>query len=94
MAKLLPKGVLYRDKQGFSIPIKNWLKDELRSLMENVLSYERIRKEGLFNPEYVDRLKTEHLNGVENHSHRLWALMVFEIWQDLYLRSNNYSATN
>jgi asparagine synthase (glutamine-hydrolysing) len=87
MSRILPKEVLYRDKQGFSIPIKNWLKNELRPLMEGVLSPERIKKEGFFNPSYIDMLKTEHLNGVENHSHRLWALMVFEIWQDLYLEN-------
>jgi len=40
----------------------------------------------LFNSEYVDRLKVEHLNGAENHGHRLWALTVFEIWRDLYLQ--------
>lgn len=85
MVRLLPRDILYRDKQGFSIPIKNWLMNELRPLMENALSSERIKREGLFNPPYIDRLKTEHLNGVENHSHRLWALMVFEIWRDLYL---------
>lgn len=85
MERLLPREILYRDKQGFSIPIKNWLMNELRPLMENALSPEKIKREGLFNHKYVDSLKAEHLNGVENHSHRLWALMVFEIWRDLYL---------
>lgn len=87
MSRILPKETLYRNKQGFSIPIKNWLKDELKPLMEEVLSSKRIKKEGFFNPDYVDRLKVEHLNGIENHSHRLWALMVFEIWQDVYLKN-------
>lgn len=86
MERILPKEILYRNKQGFSIPIKNWLKDELKPLMEDMLSPKRIRREGLFNPEYIDRLKAEHLSGVANHSHRLWSLMVFEIWQDLYLQ--------
>jgi asparagine synthase (glutamine-hydrolysing) len=86
MSRILPKEILYRDKQGFSIPIKNWLKNELKPLMEEVLSSIRVKREGFFNPGYIDRLKAEHLNGVENHSHRLWALMVFEIWQDLYLK--------
>jgi asparagine synthase (glutamine-hydrolysing) len=87
MSRILPREILYRDKQGFSIPIKNWLKNELRPLMEEALSPERVKKEGFFNPSYIDMIKTEHLNGVENHSHRLWALMVFEIWQDLYLKN-------
>jgi asparagine synthase (glutamine-hydrolysing) len=86
MSRILPKEILHRDKQGFSIPIKNWLRNELRPLMEDMLSPKRIKIEGFFNPDYIDRLKAEHLKGVENHSHRLWALMVFEIWQDLYLK--------
>ncbi len=86
MSRILPKEILHRDKQGFSIPIKNWLKDELKPLMGEVLSARKIKREGFFNPDYIDRLKAEHLKGVENHSHRLWALMVFGIWQDVYLK--------
>ena len=40
----------------------------------------------MFNTNYVEQLKKEHLSGKENHSHRLWSMMVFGIWQDLYLR--------
>lgn len=86
MSRILPQEILHRDKQGFSIPIKNWLRNELRPLMEDMLSSTRIKMEGFFNPDYIDRIKTEHLKGVANHSHRLWALMIFEIWQDLYLK--------
>jgi asparagine synthase (glutamine-hydrolysing) len=82
----LPPQILHRKKEGFSIPIKNWLRQELRPMMEEVLSEERIRAEGLFNPAYVRKLKTEHLDGVANHSHQLWPLMVFQIWRSIYLK--------
>ncbi len=86
MAKRLPQEVLTRGKEGFSIPIKNWLKDELRPMMDELLSPERVRREGLFNPAYVEKLKTQHVSGAANHSHQLWPLMVFQIWRDLYFR--------
>lgn len=84
MAHVLPKEVLYKKKQGFSIPIKNWLRAELKPLLLDLLSETRIRKRGYFNPEYVNQLVQEHLHGRENHSHQLWALMVFEMWHQRY----------
>jgi asparagine synthase (glutamine-hydrolysing) len=86
MERFLPHEILYRGKEGFSIPIKNWLKTDLKPLMMEVLSPENIKSEGFFNPEYVEQLKREHLNNVQNHSHRLWALMMFGIWYDIYIR--------
>ncbi len=89
MGDILPPQILNRGKEGFSIPIKNWLKTDLKSLMLEVLEPQKIKREGFFNANYVERLKKEHLSGKENHSHRLWSMMVFGIWQDLYLRGNS-----
>lgn len=87
MMDILPKEILNRGKEGFSIPMKNWLKDSLKPMMMDILSPERIEREGYFSPEYVEILKNEHLKGSENHSHRLWTLMVFEMWQDKFLKN-------
>ncbi|RKY77064.1 asparagine synthase (glutamine-hydrolyzing) [candidate division KSB1 bacterium] len=84
MGDLLPPQILKRGKQGFSIPIKNWIRQELRPMLLDVLSYEKLKRQGIFNADYVHRLINEHLQGVENHSHRLWALMVFELWDERY----------
>lgn len=85
MEGILPKEIIYRQKEGFSIPIKKWLREEFRGLMEDYLSEERIRKGGLFNYSEVKRIKEEHIKGIENHSHRLFALLLFEIWREKYL---------
>jgi asparagine synthase (glutamine-hydrolysing) len=76
----LPAGILNRPKQGFSIPLKHWLHGPLRPLMLDLLSAQTIRQRGYFNPETVAAWLSEHLGGYANHSHRLWALMVFELW--------------
>ncbi len=86
MEDLLPREILYRGKEGFSIPIKNWLKKELKPMMTDVLSAEKINREGFFDSQYVEKLKTEHIKGIKNHSHRLWALMVFGKWYELYMK--------
>ncbi len=83
--RMLPKEIVYREKQGFSIPIKNWLKNELKPLLYDFLSKENIEKIGFFNPREVERLKREHIEGKENHSHILWSLLLFHMWYEFYL---------
>ncbi|MGH7491754.1 MAG: asparagine synthase (glutamine-hydrolyzing) [bacterium] len=85
MKQVLPPAIIGRGKEGFSIPIKNWLKNELRSMMLEVLSPTALKRDGFFNADHVQGLINEHLQGVENHSHRLWAMMVFGIWRNQYL---------
>jgi asparagine synthase (glutamine-hydrolysing) len=82
MASRLPREILTRRKEGLSVPMKTWLRGELRPLLELVLSPDRIQEGGLFNVSFVERLKSEHLKGTANHSHRLWSLMIFEIWRE------------
>lgn len=80
----LPSEVQNRDKQGFSIPMKNWIKNELKPMMMDLLNPRRIAQQGYFESAYVTKLVEDHLKGIENHSHKLWALMVFQQWYDLY----------
>jgi asparagine synthase (glutamine-hydrolysing) len=86
-ADRIPRECIYRPKEGFSIPIKNWLCSELRPMMEELLDQRRITGEGLFQPQTVERLKREHLAGLANHSHLLWSLMVFQAWRKLWLEA-------
>jgi asparagine synthase (glutamine-hydrolysing) len=85
MERLLPKENIYRRKEGFSIPIKHWLRNELKDLMLGYLDEQRIQREGLFNYKPIKRMIDRHLAGNENYSHQLWALLVFEIWREQYL---------
>jgi asparagine synthase (glutamine-hydrolysing) len=86
MQGVLPQRILTRKKEGFSIPMKNWLRRELQPLMRSLLSAERISARGLFEPSEVRRLMDDHVAGRENHAHTLFPLMVFERWCDAHLR--------
>ncbi len=84
-ARYIPSDCVYRPKEGFSIPIKQWLSSQLLPLMEELLDSRKIRQEGLFQPAAIEKLKREHLSGYANHSHILWSLMVFQSWRVRWL---------
>jgi len=77
---LLPALVLEKPKEGFSIPMKHWLTTSLKPMMLDLLSKDSLQQHGYFNHQVVAKWMQEHLQGRVNHSHRLWALMVFEMW--------------
>lgn len=79
---MVPPAILARPKEGFSIPMKNWLRRELTPLMERLLAPDRIRAGGLLEAREVARLIGEHRAGRANHAHVLFSLMVFERWRE------------
>ena len=79
---LVPDHILDRKKEGFSIPMKQWLKRELKPLMERLLAPERLAARGLIEPAETRRLIDEHCAGRANHAHVLFSLMVFERWAE------------
>jgi asparagine synthase (glutamine-hydrolysing) len=84
-ANRVPAEILNKPKQGFSIPLKHWLREPLMPMMSDLLSPETVPARGYFEPQTVARWMQEHLDGRANHSHRLWALMVVELWQQRVL---------
>jgi len=84
MKDFLPKEVIERKKKGFGIPIAKWVKGPLRELFGDLLSYDKIKKEGLFNPGYVSSLLQEHLAIKKDNRKQLWTLLVWELWVDRY----------
>ena len=86
MKGILPDSILTRSKEGFSIPMKNWLRRELQPLMRELLSPERVKHRGLFEASEVSKLMDDHVAGRENHAHTLFPLMVFERWATEYIQ--------
>jgi asparagine synthase (glutamine-hydrolysing) len=84
---LLPPFVTRRGKKGFGVPVAEWLKGRLRPLARDLLSTERIRKAGLFNADYVQRLQDEHERGAANHRKLLWTLLMFELWHESFIET-------
>lgn len=84
-ARHIPARCVYRPKEGFSIPIKNWLGTQFRPLLDRYTSPKLLKSQGIFDDTVVSRLKGDHLSGKANHSHVLWSLIVFQAWQEKWL---------
>ncbi len=75
----LPESIIYRGKQGYSLPVKNWLREELKDYMIDLFKNSPIIKEN-FNNSYLSELVKEHLELKHNHNHILWALINLSLW--------------
>jgi asparagine synthase (glutamine-hydrolysing) len=87
IADSLPPFVTRRAKKGFGVPVAKWLKENLRPLARDLLSTERVRRAGVFNPKYVSQLQDEHERGVANHRKLLWTLLMFELWHESFIET-------
>lgn len=83
--RLLPPAIINRKKQGFPIPIEQWLRKEASGMMQDLLSEATIRRRGYFDPQYVQALQRQHISGFCDHSTELWGLMSFEMWMRRFL---------
>lgn len=81
----LPKSLLSRPKQGFEVPIADWLRGDLRSMRDELLSNSNLVSMGYLKQEAIDKLIKEHDDGRINHAERLWSLLCFELWHEQYM---------
>jgi asparagine synthase (glutamine-hydrolysing) len=91
-ADALPPEVAGRGKTGFGVPIARWFREDLRTLAGDVLLGETARARGLFRPGVVAELLHEHVSGRADHAHRLWCLLMLELWQQEHVDAASPSA--
>jgi asparagine synthase (glutamine-hydrolysing) len=84
-AERLPPEIFRRGKQGFGVPFGDWFRGPLAGVVRDVLSPERLRRGGLFDPASVTRLVDGHLRDGRDHRKTLWSLLAFELWRTEYL---------
>lgn len=77
----VPRQIIQRPKQGFAIPLDRWLRGELRSWADDLLSAEAVRRCGLLAVDPVRELWRLHLSGRANHGQTLWSLIMLQAWQ-------------
>jgi asparagine synthase (glutamine-hydrolysing) len=92
-ADLLPKPIRKRSKMGFGVPISRWFRDELKHELRDVLLDPVCLNRGLFRVEAVRDLLDEHIEGKREHSYRLWALVMLELWFRKHLDDSRSSST-
>ncbi len=84
-ARLLPKETLARRKSGFVAPVGDWMRRDLRGWTEDLLLSPRALKRGYFQPEALRQLVDGHLEGREDRSFELWALLWLELWHQEFM---------
>jgi asparagine synthase (glutamine-hydrolysing) len=84
-SRFLPHNVIHKPKQGFSIPMKQWLKGPIKNMMTDMLSHERLKRQGIFNAAYIEKMMKDHLDNRMNNSHQIWSMMLFQLWMDRFL---------
>lgn len=80
----VPREILYREKQGFGVPIEAWINRELREGIRETLLDKNSLGRKLFDRSYIEVLLSEHSSGRRDHSHAIWALFMLEKWQARY----------
>jgi len=85
MQHALPTEVLRQPKAGFAAPVDYWLANDLREMVDDLLSETNIRKRGLFRSEAVRRFVDEHRSGAEDWSMQIWQFLTLENWMRIFL---------
>lgn len=79
--RFVPRENLYRPKMGFGLPVGEWFRGGLGGLLDDTVLSPRALARGLFCPLAVRALVEQHRAGRIDHTHRLWALVMLELWQ-------------
>ena len=84
--KHVPKQLIDRPKQGFSMPVNEWLRGPLRQWAEDLISKKNLPSDGLLNGDLVRLIWKEHISGNRNWEYRLWPVLMWQQWQISLLR--------
>ena len=82
LERYVPRALTDRPKMGVGIPVGEWLRGPLREWAESLLSEERLRREGFFRPDAVQRIWRAHLCGFRKQQTLLWSILMFQAWLD------------
>ena len=80
MEEYLPSKIIYRSKTGFGVPLRSWLKNELKEWLNELLSKDNIIKRGIFDPIAVNDLIKDNMNGKIDATYTLFSMAIIEIW--------------
>ncbi len=80
----LPADIIDRPKKGFGIPVGEWLRGPLRPMAHDLLSPGRLKRQGIWQPEAIQRMLAEHDAGTADHRKPLWTLLALQMWLDRF----------
>jgi asparagine synthase (glutamine-hydrolysing) len=78
----VPREIMDRPKQGFGVPLGRWFRGELKSLVFDTLTANRLSAVGIQDQRVVRRIIDEHMSGRVQHPARIWSLLVLALWAE------------
>lgn len=84
--RYVPVELIERKKQGFSIPIESWLKNELKEKVYFYLSEDYIQKQNIFDVIKINRIKQDFYNSNVNYNVIIWNILIFQMWYEEYIK--------
>ena len=90
MAGVLPAEVLSQPKAGFGAPVDYWIANDLRPMVDDLLSETQVRRRGMLNPSAVRRMVEEHRAGRHDWSEQIWQLLTLELWLRTFIDASVY----
>lgn len=85
MESFLPHELIYRPKAAIPGPLRIWLLNDLREMVHDFLSAQRIKQRGWFDYKAVQKLIKDNESGKIDASYTIWAMVSIEIWASLFL---------
>jgi asparagine synthase (glutamine-hydrolysing) len=85
----IPPALLHRKKQGFQLPLVEWMRNEVKSKFWGILLEPRTLERGYFKPDAVRALIDEHVRGRRNRSGMLWRMLVLELWHRNFMEARS-----
>lgn len=76
----LPKKIIYRPKASFGMPIRSWISNDLKNIVDEYLSKENINKRGIFNYKFLKEIIENEKKGLEDNAHKIYQFLTIEIW--------------
>jgi len=85
-ADLIPPQNLRAPKKGFNVPLGNWMRTKLDRYFDELLPRDYVRREGIFDHDYISHLREEHQRGRRDNGYELFAILIFDTWYRKYIR--------
>lgn len=84
MKRMLPVDIIERPKVGFRVPVNEWFRGAMKSYLYDHLTGTGSRTSVYYNRRALDKILSDHVNGLQNHEKLLWCLLNLEIWHREY----------
>lgn len=83
--RVLPKEVIWRKKAGFSAPVRSWLRGDLAPMVNEMLSEQRVKRRGLFQPAFIQNMINANTSGREDYALQIFQLLNLELWFEQFI---------